>query len=155
MKTVGVGEFASWESIRSLGELSIGVPGQAHYYISLIQDYLPRANIVPVASPREFFTKSKKTLDAFVYSAEAGSAWTLVYPAFSVVVPLPDPVAVPLAYLMPRGDREMADYVNTWIELKHNDQTISKLFDHWILGKGAAEKEPRWSVIRNVLHWVD
>ena len=33
--------------------------------------------------------------------------------------------------------------------------TLWHLYDRWILGKDAEQKEPRWSVIRNVLHWVD
>ena len=33
--------------------------------------------------------------------------------------------------------------------------TIDVLFEHWILGKDALQKGPRWSVIRDVLHWVD
>jgi hypothetical protein len=28
------------------------------------------------------------------------------------------------------------------------------LYDYWILGKNAVPTPPRWSVIRNVLHWV-
>lgn len=41
------------------------------------------------------------------------------------------------------------------VELKKKDKTIDALFDHWILGKTAVRKEPRWLVIRNVLRWVD
>ena len=89
-----------------------------------------------------------------MYSAEAGSAWTLLYPAFSVVVPQPDVLAVPLAYGMPRGERDLADFVNTWIELKTKDQTIRVLYDYWILGQTGVERAPRWSVIRDVLHLV-
>ena len=29
------------------------------------------------------------------------------------------------------------------------------LYDYWILGIGAEPVQPRWSVIRNVLHWID
>ena len=36
---------------------------------------------------------------------DSGSAWTLIYPAFSVAVPQPDVLAVPLAYGVPRGER--------------------------------------------------
>ena len=49
----------------------------------------------------------------------------------------------------------MANFLDTWFELKKRDGTIDELFDYWVLGKGAETKEPRWSVIRNVLHWVD
>jgi len=99
--------------------------------------------------------KKGKDLDALLFTAEAGSAWTLLYPDYMVVVPHPDIIAVPLAYPLAYGNQEMADYMNIWIELKKKDKTIENLYNYWILGQGATKKEPRWSVIRNVLHWVD
>lgn len=33
--------------------------------------------------------------------------------------------------------------------------TIAALYGHWILGKQAIKRQPRWSIIRNMLHWVD
>jgi len=89
------------------------------------------------------------------FTAEGGSAWTLVYPEFSVAVPLPDPVKVPLAYPVPKSSPDLAAYLNRWIELKRKDGTLDALFRHWILGKGAGRSEPRWSVARNVLGWVE
>jgi hypothetical protein len=56
---------------------------------------------------------------------------------------------------MPRHDREMAEFISTWIELKKKDGTIDMLYKHWILGTSEASRKPRWSVIRNVLHWVE
>ena len=47
-------------------------------------------------SLREFFGAKRDDLDALVYSAEAGSAWTLIYPAYTVAVPQPDVLAVAL-----------------------------------------------------------
>jgi membrane-bound lytic murein transglycosylase MltF len=46
-------------------------------------------------------------------------------------------------------------YVDTWITLKRRDGDIGIAYRHWILGKGAERKEPRWAVIRDVLGWVD
>ena len=40
-------------------------------------------------------------------------------------------------------------------ELKRRDNTIDGLYDYWILGRDAENQEPRWSIIRDVLHWVD
>ena len=71
------------------------------------------------------------------YSAEAGSAWTLLYPAYTVAIPQPDVLAVPLAYPMAPGDQEMVDFINLWLELKKKDKTITSLYDYWILGKNA------------------
>jgi hypothetical protein len=32
---------------------------------------------------------------------------------------------------------------------------MQEYYDHWILGKIVGAGEPRWSVIRDVLQWVD
>lgn len=49
-------------------------------------------------------------------------------------------------------DRDMAALLNTWIALKRKDGTVDELFAHWILGQNAVPRQPRWSVLRNVLH---
>jgi proton glutamate symport protein len=55
------------------------------------------------------------------------------------------------------GGRPWAAYhfINTWIELKRRDGTIDALYRHWILGKQTGKRQPRWSIMRNVLHWMD
>jgi hypothetical protein len=84
----------------------------------------------------------------------ARSAWSLRYPAYTVAILQPDVLAVPLAYPMARGDWAMVEFINLWLELKKRDKTITALYDYWILGKNAVPQALRWSVIRNVLHWV-
>ena len=39
--------------------------------------------------------------------------------------------------------------------LEQKNGSVDHLFEHWIRGGGAKDTEPRWSIIRNVLHWVD
>jgi Na+/H+-dicarboxylate symporter len=146
-------EFSSREAVQRLTAPRIGVPNLP-YYIDKVHRYLPHAELVVLKSIQEFFETRGEELDAFVYSAEAGSAWTLLHPAYSVAIPQPDILAAPLAYPVARGERELADFLNLWIELKKEDRTIPLLYDYWILGKNAVPKQPRWSVIRNVLHWV-
>jgi ABC-type amino acid transport substrate-binding protein len=70
---------------------------------------------------------------------------------FSVILGVAIPVAFPLA----RHDQAWATFVNAWIEMKRRDGTLDTLYHHWILGEAATSSTPRWSVIRNVLHWVD
>jgi Na+/H+-dicarboxylate symporter/ABC-type amino acid transport substrate-binding protein len=147
-------EFSSWDAVRRLKAPLIGIPN-VRYYIDKVRQYLPQATLTVVNSPKEFFELRGETLDAYVFGAESGSAWSLLYPAYTVVIPQPDTLAVPLAYPMARGETELVNFVNTWIELKKKDKTIAALYDYWILGKNAAPQQPRWSVIRNVLHWVN
>jgi ABC-type amino acid transport substrate-binding protein len=147
-------EFNSREAVQSLDAPRIAIPNLP-YYIAKLNNYLPQAQIVPLRSPREFFRTDHEKIDAFLFTAEAGSAWTLVYPEYTVAVPLPDVIKVPLAYPTVKGEREIINFLNGWIDLKRKDETIDKLYDHWILGRGAEKKEPRWSIIKNVLHWVE
>jgi hypothetical protein len=41
------------------------------------------------------------------------------------------------------------------VELKRSDDTVQRVYEYWILGRGAESRGPRWSVIRDVLGWVD
>jgi ABC-type amino acid transport substrate-binding protein len=94
-------------------------------------------------------------VDAIAMTAERGAAWSLLYPRYSVVVPQPNVIRLPLAYPVARGDQDLADFLTTWIELKKSDGTIDRLYDYWILGQDAEPRTPRWSIIRDVLHWVE
>jgi Na+/H+-dicarboxylate symporter/ABC-type amino acid transport substrate-binding protein len=146
-------EFSSREARQKLKAPKLAIL-DVPYLISFVREHLPKAQLVTVNSAEEFFESKGKTLDGFVYSAERGSAWSLLYPEYTVVVPTP-PIALPVSYAMARGDRELVDYVNALVELKKGDGTVKKLYNYWVLGQFAADTQPRWSVIRNVLHWVD
>ena len=146
-------EFSSRETLRHLQAPRIGVLN-VPYYVNKVQHFLPQATIVHLNSITEFFEGKGEELDAFLYSAEAGSAWSLLYPAYTVAIPQPGVLKGPVAYPLPHGERELVDFINLWIDLKKRDKTIDALYDYWILGKNAVPKQPHWSVLRNVLHWA-
>jgi Na+/H+-dicarboxylate symporter/ABC-type amino acid transport substrate-binding protein len=146
-------EFSSRDAIRSLEAPRIGVLN-VPYYVDKVRRVLPQATVVQLNSITEFFEGKGEELDAFLYAAEAGSAWSLLYPAYTVAIPQPGVLKGPVAYPLPRGDRDLVDFINVWLELKKRDRTIEVLYDYWVLGKNAVPRQPRWSVIRNILHWV-
>ncbi len=145
-------EFRAADALRSLPELHLAVPGRG-YYATKVRDYLPDARITVVESPRVFFRAEEGAFDALVFAAEAGSAWTLIYPQFTVAVPHPDVLRVPVGYATARDDRRMAEFIDAWILLKRNDRTIERLFAYWFEGKEPAERKRRWSFVRDVLGW--
>lgn len=49
----------------------------------------------------------------------------------------------------------MLEFISNWVELKKSDGTVDTLYQYWMLGGVTKKKEPRWSIIRDVLHWVD
>jgi Na+/H+-dicarboxylate symporter/ABC-type amino acid transport substrate-binding protein len=146
-------DFANTTGAFESSDLRIAVP-DTPYSISHLRQLFPNAELVSVDSPRGFFREQLDDVDALVYSAEAGSAWTLVYPDYSVVIPQPVTTRVPLAYQLPKGETAFRDYLDLWLELKVKDGTFDRYHQRWILGKGPSDREPRWSVIRDVLHWV-
>jgi Na+/H+-dicarboxylate symporter/ABC-type amino acid transport substrate-binding protein len=146
-------EFSSWARVRELGEFAVAAP-DVPYYLSAVRDRAPRLQVEVTDLQVIEHGLEHGTLDAAILPAESGSVWTLLNPRYSVAVPADDLVRVPLAYPLARRDLALASFINTWIELKRRDGTIDALRRHWILGQDAAGHRPRWSVIRNVLHWV-
>ena len=54
-----------------------------------------------------------------------------------------------------RGNQSLAQTLDAWIIEEKAKGTVDALYRYWMLGDAAkSAKPPRWSVIRNVLHWV-
>ncbi|MEM8767021.1 MAG: cation:dicarboxylase symporter family transporter [Pseudomonadota bacterium] len=148
-------DFADLINLQRRSELRLGVVQFDPAFERRLTLLLPNATIEAIPSPRPFLRGERPELDAVVYSAEGGSAWTLIYPEYSVIVPQPNTIQLPAGYPVPVDDERWARYVEQWVLLKQKDGTVNALFDHWIRGRGAESTEPRWSVVRNVLGWVD
>ena len=147
-------EFDTIEKIEAMPKLRAQVLG-ADYLSRTIEEMLPNIETVTVESPQIFFEGGFLEFDGLVMSAEAGSTWTLLNPGFSVVVPQPVSGAIPVAYAITSHDDAMQDYVDRWIDYHKGGGSIQRLYDHYILGKESGKSNPRWSVLRNVLKWVD
>jgi ABC-type amino acid transport substrate-binding protein len=95
------------------------------------------------------------TVDAILNGSEYGAAWTVLNPEFSVVVPRPVARAV-LGYAVARGNDDLLATLNAWLGEQKARGAVDALYEHWMLGRGSrTERPPRWSVIRDVLGWVD
>jgi hypothetical protein len=44
--------------------------------------------------------------------------------------------------------------LNYWIKMENDYGNLESKYDYWILGKNVGQSGPRWSVVRNVLHWI-
>jgi len=147
--------YTTIRQIQALEDVTIGVVQGDDAFQRRLQHALPNATIEYIQSPRSFLQGQKPGIDAVLYSAEGGSAWTLIYPDYSIVVPQPVETRLAAGFIVPGTDNEWALYVDEWVEINKVDGSIDSLFRHWIQGQGAIPDERRWSVIRNVLGWVD
>jgi Na+/H+-dicarboxylate symporter/ABC-type amino acid transport substrate-binding protein len=148
-------QFSSLAALQAIPGFRLGVVQSDAALRRLLESALPNIETVEVDSPRGFLRGNRPDLDAVAYSAEGGSAWTLLYPAYAVVVPKPASIRLSAGYPVPQGEEAWARYLSEWMTVKKKEGTIDALFDHWIQGRGAEDSSPRWSVIRDVLHWVD
>lgn len=144
-------EFSDAAQVRAMTGLRLGVP-DLPYLEQLAQREFKAAKIVrlPLADVETHFVGQGEPVDALLLTAERGAFWTLLHPAFSVAVPHPLQIRLPLAYPVARRDVEMARFLSLWIDLKRKDGTLSALYDHWILGRDARGRRPRWSIFSEV-----
>jgi len=146
-------EFSELYSIQAMETLHLGMR-KSKYYQSIVQEYLPNAQLTPFKDVRQFLKGQHKEVDAFIYSIEAGSAWAMLYPNFSAVIPKGLRFRAPVAFVMPKAQLDYVQYMNTWLKLKKENGFQDKVYDYWILGKNPKAKKPRWSVMKDVLGWL-
>jgi len=146
-------EFASLENVQNMQGLTIGISTGPEAAFG-VERAFPNAEAVELDSISEFFITDQENIDCLFVSAEAGSAWTLLHPEYQVVVPKPRLAVQPIGFPVAGGDQDLINYLNSWIDVVKKHKLIDRLHDHWILGQGAEENQPRWSIIKDVLHWV-
>ena len=116
---------------------------------------LPDANIVFLAGAEDFFNGGGQGADALLLSAEEGAAYSYRYPRYAVVKAENGGIRLPAGYAVPKGDIEMMEFVSNWVDLKQKEGTVDQLYEYWMLGGVAKPRQPRWSIVRDVLGWVD
>ena len=145
--------FNDLEALRAWDDLTIALVSST-YYQARLKQMLPNARLVFLEAAEDFFNGNGQGADALLLTEEEGAAYAYRYPRYGVVT-TPKRVGIPAAYPVPKGDIEMMEFVSNWIELKKAEGTIDQLYDYWMHGGATAVKSPRWSVIRDVLGWVD
>ena len=147
-------ELGTREALLAHHALRLGMVSDG-YYEAKARAYVPGVEIVRVPNAKTFFEGGGLGLDGLIVPAEIGDPWTLLYPAYTVVMPTADPLAVPIAYATARRDGDFRSFLDTWLLLKRDDRTIERLRRYWIAGIDDRARTPRWSVVRDLLHWVE
>jgi Na+/H+-dicarboxylate symporter/ABC-type amino acid transport substrate-binding protein len=146
-------EFTKLDTVSRMDGLRVAVFNNTAL-VKVAEKLLPRAIIVPIDSEEEYFAGGKA--DALLSSAEEGYTMTLKYPFFDVAIIEPyDTYQMMYGYPIAKNSSE--SYLlalNYWIRMEKDYGMLEKKYDYWVLGKIPSISEPRWSVVRNMLHWV-
>ncbi len=152
VKDINRDNYSTMSKIHDLENLTFAVP-KNDYYLRVAKEFFPNAKILGIKNAREFFKGAHKEVDALIYSVEIGSAWSILYPKYTALVPQGMKFKVPIAYKLPKDQADLVFYINNWLSLKSDAGFIKRSYNYWIMGKNPSKKQPRWSVLRNVMGW--
>ena len=148
--------FRSRDTIKNIPDLKLAVIKGSYFAERAAKVFQDKQDIqiVELDSAADYFDGKHTDVNGLVISAESGSAWTLRHPRYTVANPLQGQIRVPLYYLT-ATDTEFEQFLQNWLTLKRSDGTQQQLYDYWILGQDKQTQTPRWSILRDVLGWVD
>ena len=126
--------YTNWVDILKAEDLVIGIP-EAFFYAKAIRENLPNNTVWEMSTPRIMFKEKGEDIDAMIYGAAAASAWTLLYPDYSVIIPKPHLSPLSMGFPIPSGDHRYEHFLSNWIKLKQNSKTIDAFYQYWIEGE--------------------
>ena len=146
--------FSSWEEIGRLTSPTIAVP-DVPYYIDKLRRRAPNAELRVIHGDLVASSRSgMRTWMRWRFPRSGGRRGRCCTRSSRWSYPEPTIMKIPLAYPIGRHDAAFASFINTWIDLKRKDGTMTSLYDYWVLGRDAEPRKPRWSIVRDVLHWT-
>jgi proton glutamate symport protein len=146
--------FMNLEDIQKMDSLKIAVLDKTAL-LGVATELFPKAKIIKLDSIWDFFAGEKA--DVLFTTAEEGYAMTLMYPFYDVAIFEPNN-SYKIMYAYPVAKNNSDDFLmllNYWIKMEKDYGELDGKYDYWILGKNVEKKEPRWSVVRNILHLVN
>jgi ABC-type amino acid transport substrate-binding protein len=143
-------EFADLGRLRTR-QSRIAVIGRPEWQEAVARA-LPRAEVVPIASLAEF-AEGKVRADAVLTTWERASAWSLLHPHLSPVLPQPRVGRMALAYAVPRGEPDLLNMVDAFIDSQRAVGRFETARAYWIQGEVTRLRGPRWSFAHDVLGW--
>ncbi len=146
--------YEDLDALRLEEDLTVAMVS-SHYFEPRIRSLLPDADVVFLESAEDFFNGNDQGANALLLSAEEGAAYSYRHPRYTVIRARKGAIQIPAVYAVPKGDIETMEFVSNWVYLKQKDGTIDSLYDYWMLGSVTKPREPRWSIIRNVLGWIE
>ena len=115
-----------------------------------VERHFPQAQLVEAD---DFSILLKGGVDAWLSTRTQAFIWCLSHPDFVVIDYAGQIGKRYFAYALPIGSTDWASFLNSWLTLKEQSGFKQQMYSYWVLGENPKERSPRWSILRNVLHW--
>jgi Na+/H+-dicarboxylate symporter/ABC-type amino acid transport substrate-binding protein len=147
-------DFESMKDVANIKDLKIAVVNESDYF-KLASALFPTATIIPLNHSDQFFNQTNA--DALLTTAEVGTSLTLLHPFYDVAILQPsDTYKIMCAYAVSKNsDDAFLMFLDYWLELEDKYGSLDKKYDYWVLGKDTGNTTQRWSIMRDVLHWIE
>ena len=124
------------------------------YYVRKLRELLPGATITTQHDVAALVRRRAADVDAFALPAERGSAWTLRIRLLRGRAGTGSDQGA--ARLPDRQARCSAGAIREYVDrAEAQGRHLDAAYQHWILGHDATPARPRWSIVRDVLHWME
>jgi ABC-type amino acid transport substrate-binding protein len=146
--------FEQQEEVAQRKDLTIAIAAGSEYY-QTARILFPKATFITLESPEQFFNQTGA--DVLLTTAETGTAMTLLHPFYDVAILQPsDTYKITSVYVVSRDcDDASLMFLNYWLDMEEQYGSLDKKYQYWVLGNDTEHQTSRWSVIRDVLHWVE
>ncbi|MBX7066292.1 MAG: cation:dicarboxylase symporter family transporter [Parachlamydiales bacterium] len=141
--------FLNLKAVQGLKGIKIGAGG---VQFEIAKENFPDANVLDIDST-ELFERGE--IEAILWSKTTAVIWCLSHPEF-VVIDYGDQLGKSyFAYPFRQHATDFGFFLNNWLSLKEQSGFKKDMENYWIHGILPGERAPRWSILRNVLHWRD
>lgn len=151
--TKRIAEFMDLAAVERNSKLKIATYGAL---LSTAQHHFPFAKITELQTASTLMRPLlSEEVDVALWLRSQGLAWCLSHPDF---VPVDYAGLLGknyLAYAVSLYATQWVSFINHWLTLKEQSGFQAEMRRFWIKGENIQEPTPRWSIIRNILHWVD
>ncbi len=124
-----------------------------HYpRLDYIKHNFPNIEITKINKPALFFNADQQhQFDGYITSIEEGMTLVMLHPEYTVSYDPSKLHRFPVGYAVHKENLELQSMLNSWINILKSTGRIQQLYDYWIQGEGAKTKEPRWSILENII----
>jgi len=144
-----VEEFRSLPKVLNNRRLVIGAGGG---YRLVVDRHFQPGQLAQIHSMEPLI---KGQVDAIMWAQLPAYVWCLANAEFTTLSYNQELGIKYFSYPFKSHSPDIITFVNQWLNLKRQSGFTEAQTNYWIKGKPIPSKEPRWSIIRNVLHWVD
>lgn len=124
--------------------------GAAGAQIEIAKRHFQKAEIINIPSMSHLINGE---VDAILWSETSAVIWCLSNPNF-IVIDYGNQIGKSyFGYPIRQHATDFGFFLNNWLTLKEQSGFKKTMELYWIHGIAPGQREPRWSILHNVLHW--